>query len=138
LNVFYVNRLVGDNDNVQDFPNVNPTDAARTPVVLNMQPGGAKLGEIREVLVQGGNFLPGVEFALGGGIQVLNVERLSLNEARIQIRVSEQASLGPRAVYARNTTGAGSLTKNGMFQVFQELESPLPENAVTEPGWLID
>lgn len=137
VNFMFTNRFMGRNDNAQVYRNTTP-DQARSPVVLNVVPGGAGPGDEVEVKVQGGSFLPGVNFGFGRGVQVQEVQYLSVNEAKVKLKISESAVIGPRAVYSRNSTGAGSLTKDGMFYVTEMLDNPIPptDSGIQEPEWM--
>ncbi len=131
-NLFFVNRLIGDNWNaVRNRPLVNSS-----PRVTGLSPRGASRGQSAEVTVYGFNFLPGVELDFGQGVVVQSIERIDELNVRVTLQIDGAAMLGPRQVTVRNLSGGSTSTKAGMFSIYDtELINPIGQNS-TGPDWL--
>ncbi|MCE5229705.1 FG-GAP-like repeat-containing protein [bacterium] len=134
-NVFYVNRVVGDNWNSKA---VSHPLLASAPRITGITPRGAARGDLRQIDVYGYNFKPGMTLSFGDGVNIVSMERIDGLNARVTVRVSDDADLGPRKVTVQNPTGGATSTKAGMFNVYDTgLVDGIGKNSVPAADWTL-
>lgn len=121
-NVFYTNRLVGDNWNYQ------PPENRRTPgnpIVFVALPSGAERGMSMQVEVWGDKFTDQTTVSFGEGVQVDQIVCETVNKLSVSITVDPEASLGPRRVTVYNPVGSATQTEAGVFNIYKEMDNPI-------------
>lgn len=133
MNVFYVNRLIGDDWNSKS---VSHPLLASSPRITGVSPRGATRGESRVVDVYGYNFQSGMTMSFGAGVTVNHVERVNALNAKVTVQVSSDADIGPRKVMVENPSGSATSTKAGMFNVYDTGMIPTSyKNSVPATDW---
>ncbi len=134
FNVFYTNRLIGDDWNSKA---VSHPLLASSPRVMSVSPRGATRGETRVVEVYGYNFQSGMTVSFGAGVTVTQIERVDELNAKVTVCIDAAADVGPRKVTVENPSGSATSTKAGMFNVYDSslVDSPYYKNSVTAIDW---
>jgi matrixin/VCBS repeat protein/quinohemoprotein amine dehydrogenase alpha subunit-like protein len=113
-----VNRTIGTNLNARSLRNIAPGFAGPMVNVISPPSAEARPQDLT-ITVRGYNFQEGADVSFGQGIETLGVYFVLPNELRVQVRIQNNASPGPRTVVVTNPSGLSGNTSAGAFTLSQ-------------------